>query len=160
MTTLSRSPTVSRPEPVATANPIVLSEHETTGPLPVGFEFERLGVRYDHFELSTDGFIRFGSDSFQPGGDSRLPLGLGGPSRLGRRHVAYEVRGSPPRRRLVVSFGEPGMLRTTLQVIVYERTGILEVLDGAGQSLGEPTIRQLDIAQPSDPRANSARKIG
>jgi hypothetical protein len=59
-----------------------------------------------------------------------------------------------------VSFAGRGVLRATLQLIVYERTGIVEVRDRSGQSLGDPTIRQLDIAQPSESRANSARKIG
>ena len=29
----------------------------------MGFEFERYGARYDHFDLSTDGFVAFGSDA-------------------------------------------------------------------------------------------------
>ncbi len=160
MVTLLRTLTSSVPEPEATANAIVLGEHETTGPLPVGFEFERFGARYDHFDLSTDGFIRFGGGSYRAGSDGCLPLGADALSRLGGGRVTYEMRGSAPRRRLVVSFTEPGMFRATLQLIVYERTGIVEVREGPGQSLGDPTIRQLDIAQPSGSRANSARKIG
>jgi hypothetical protein len=149
----------STPEPDATANAIVLGEHETTGPLPVGFEFERSGARYDHFDLSTDGFIRFGSGSHQGGGDNRLAL-ADDRSRLGEGRVTYEMRGGAPRRRLVVSFAELGVRHAALQLIVYERTGIVEVREGAGQSLGDPTIRQLDITQPPGSRANSARRIG
>ena len=160
MVTLTRSLTTSVPEPDATANAMVLGEHETTGPLPVGFEFERFGARYDQFDLSTDGFVRFGSGTYQEGRDNRLPLGADARSRLGGGRVTYEMRGSAPRRRLVVSFAGPGVLPATLQLIVYERTGIVEVREGSGQSLGDPTIRQLDIAQPSGSRANSARKIG
>jgi hypothetical protein len=165
MVALTRSLTCSSPEPDATANGIVLGEHETTGPLPVGFEFERIGTRYDYFDLSTDGFVRFGSGSCRSGScqgdrDNRLPLGAGTRSRLGGGRVTYELRGSAPRRRLVVSFAGHGGLRVTFQVIVHERTGIIEVRDGSGQSWGDPTIRQLDIVQPSGPRANSARKIG
>jgi glyoxylase-like metal-dependent hydrolase (beta-lactamase superfamily II) len=78
-------------------------------------------------------------------------------SRQGR--VAYEVRGSAPRRRLVLSFADLRLLQATLQLIVYERTGMIQVRR-TGQSLGDPTIRQLDIAQVSPSRANSARKIG
>ena len=74
--------------------------------------------------------------------------------------MTYEMRGSAPRRRLVVSFAGPGVVPATLQLIVYERTGIVEVREGSGQSLGDPTMRQLDIAQPSGSGANSARKIG
>lgn len=147
-------------EPEPTANVILLGEHDTTGPLPVGFEFERFGTRYDHFDLSTDGFVRFGRGSYIGGGDDRLPLGADARSRLGGGRVTYEMRGSAPRRRLVVSFAGPDAFPATWQLIVYERTGIVEVREGYGQSLGDPTIRQLDIAQPSGVRANSARKIG
>lgn len=147
-------------EPQATANAVNLGEHENTGLLPVGFEFERFGVQYDGFDLSSDGFIRFGRGGHEIGADSRLDLGPGGQTRLGSGRVAYEVRGSPPRRRLVVSFAERGVRQATLQLIVYERTGIVEVSEGRDQSLGDPTMRQLDIVQPSLPRTNSARKIG
>jgi hypothetical protein len=160
MVTLTRSLTTPAPEPDATANATALGEHETTGPLPVGFDFERFGTRYDHFELSTDGFVRFGRGRSHGDRDDRLPLGAGARNRLGGGWVTYEMRGSAPRRRLVVSFAGQGVLRATLQLIVYERTGIVEVRDDSGQSLGDPTIRQLDIAQPSGCRANSARKIG
>ena len=160
MVTLTGSLSTSAPEPDATGNPIALGEHETTGPLPVGFEFERFGTWYDHFDLSTDGFVRFGRGPSHGDRDDRLPLGAGARSRLGGGWVTYEMRGSAPRRRLVVSFAGQGVLRATLQLIVYERTGIVEVRDDSGQSLGDPTIRQLDIAQPSGCRANSARKIG
>jgi hypothetical protein len=160
MVTLIRSLTSSEPEPDATANAIVLGEHETTGPLPVGFEFERFGARYDHFDLSTDGCVRFASGSHHGGRDDCLRLGTDARSRLGGGRVTYEMRGSAPRRRLVVSFAEPGVRRAALQLIVYERTGIVEVREGSGQSLGDPTMRQLDIAQPSGSGANSARKIG
>jgi hypothetical protein len=160
MVTLTGSLSTSAPEPDATGNPIALGEHETTGPLPVGFEFERCGTRYDHFDLSTDGFVRFGRGSYHGEMDHRLPLGADARSRLGGGRVTYEMRGSAPRRRLVVSFAGPGVLPATLQLIVYERTGIVEVREGFGQSLGDPTMRQLDIVQPSRSRPNSARKIG
>lgn len=160
MATLSRSLTISVPEAEATANAILLGEHETTGSLPVGFEFECCGVKYDHFDLSTDGFIWFGRGSCQGGTADCLPLGKDTRSRLGRGRVAYEVRGSAPRRRLVVSFAEPGGRGARLQLLVYERTGMVEVRDRPGQRLGDPTIRQLDIAQPLLSHVNSERKIG
>jgi hypothetical protein len=160
MFSLTRSMTLPATEPEATANTIVLGEHETTGPLPVGFEFERYGVQYDRFALSTDGFIRFDGRSHRAPGDACLRLAIDGRHRPVGGRVAYEVRGTAPRRRLVVSLAEPGMPRAGLHLVVHERTGIVEVRDAGDQSLGEPTIRQLDMAQPSVPRANSARKIG
>ncbi len=145
------------PDPAATT--MVLEEHETTGPLPVGFEFERFGARFDHFDLSTDGFIKFGQGAAEAAGQEHLPL-TETPGLWGGGRVAYVVRGSAPRRRLVVSFVEPGVLRAAFQVTVYERTGIIELLATPCQSFGEPTIRQLDNVQSSPLRENSARKIG
>ena len=159
MVLLSRSLATSAPEPEATANMLLLAEHETTGPLPVGFEFEHFGARYDQFELSTDGFIGFGNRSYPGGGDARLRLEVACRPRLGEGRVAYELRGSAPRRRLVVSFTDPRRLYTALHMTVHERTGMIEVR-GGGPSLGDPTIRQLDMVHPSPSRANSARKIG
>jgi hypothetical protein len=145
-------------EAEVTANSILLAEHETTGLLPVGFEFERQGAKYDHFDVSTDGVITFVHGARHGGPPVRVRLaeertGCGG----GR--VTYEVRGVAPRRRLVVSLSEEGPLAATLQVTVHERTGIVEA-DAAGQRLGEPTMRQLDIVHSSPSRANSARRIG
>jgi hypothetical protein len=160
MVPFARSLTIHAVEPDATANAIVLGEHETTGLLPVGFEFESFGVQYDRFDLSTDGFVRFGNGSYSAGADGCLPLDPERRSPLGRGKVAYEVRGSAPRRRLVLSFARLGAPSAGLQLIVYERTGIVEVRQTSGQSVGDPTIRQLDIDQPLLSRANSARKIG
>lgn len=144
-------------KPGITANSILLEEHETTGPLPVGFEFERYGAVYDHFDVSTEGFITFVGRARRGTLADRVRV-VEEKTRLGRGRVTYEVVGPEPRRRLVVSLAQECPLGTRLQVTVHERTGIVEV--GGRQSLGEPTIRQLDIVQSSPSRANSARKIG
>jgi hypothetical protein len=146
-------------EPEATANAMHLGEHETTGLLPVGFEFERFGVPFNRFDLSTDGFVRFGSAT-RHGVESRLQLAGEGGAVLGGGRLTYEVRGSAPRRRLVVSFAGQDAGRATLHLVVYERTGIVGVREDRGQSVGDPTMRQLDMVQPLLSRANSARKIG
>jgi hypothetical protein len=159
MIPLTRSLTISATEPEAIANTMLLGEHQTTGLLPVGFEFEHGGARYDHFDLSTDGFIRFSSGSCRGGVGACLPLEAAGGIRLGEGRVAYEIRGSAPRRRLVLSFADLRLLQATLQLVLYERTGMIQV-GRVAQSLGDPTIRQLDKVQPSSLRANSARKIG
>jgi hypothetical protein len=140
-----------------TANSIMLGEHETTGLLPVGFEFERYGAKYDHFDVSTDGFITFARGTRHAGLPGRVSL-AGEGTRLGGGRVTYEVRGVAPRRRLMVSL-EEGPAAAAVRVTVHERTGIVEVGSGA-QSFGEPTIRQLDMVHSSRSRANSARKIG
>jgi len=143
-------------EPAASS--ILLGEHETTGLLPVGFELERHGIRYDHFDVSTDGFITFARGARREGPPEHVRLIREG-TRFGGGHVTYEVLGLAPRRRLVVALTEDDAPAATLRVTVHERTGIVEI--GAdGQSFGEPTIRQLDMVHSSWSRANSARKIG
>ena len=135
------------PESEPTANTLELHEGQTTGSLALGFEFELFGVCYTRFELSSKGFIAFGTDS--------SPCGLHSPQRLsfirvnedlsnfiGRWYIdafppaplriAYEVRGSAPRRRLVLSFTTiPGAAEVeegalTAQLILHERTGMIE----------------------------------
>ena len=139
-------------------NSILLKEHETTGLLPVGFEFEGQGVKYDHFDVSTEGFITFarGTRHLSPAGCVQL---VEERLRIGGGRLTYGVRGSAPRRRLVVFLTEDGPLSATVQVTVHERTGIVEI-DSGGQSFGDPTIRQLDVVQSSPSRSSSTRKIG
>jgi hypothetical protein len=136
------------PEPEATGNMTGLGEGQTMGPLPLGFEFEFFGVRYTWFDLSSDGFMTFGTHSppCRPDYDPRsrfIPLnadlnnfiGLGWTDvcPLSRRHVAYEVRGAPHRRRLVLSFTPvlpstgDGLGAMTAQLVLHERTGMIDV---------------------------------
>jgi hypothetical protein len=136
------------PEPGPTANIIALGEGQTTGPLPLGFEFEFFGVRYTWFDLSADGFLTFGTHSFPccPGARPRscfiplsadlnnfITLGWTDGSPLSRRQVAYEVRGAARRRRLVLSLsGAPaspgeGLGTMTVQLVLHERTGMIDV---------------------------------
>jgi hypothetical protein len=136
------------PEPEPTANILNLDEGQTTGPLPLGFDFEFFGVRYTWFDLSSDGFMAFGTASLPccPGSHPRssfIPLSaelnnfiaLGwteGCPRSGGR-VAYEVRGAAPRRRLVLSLSgalasrEEGRGTQTAQLVLHERTGMIDV---------------------------------
>jgi hypothetical protein len=136
------------PEPAPAANMTDLGEGQTTGPLPLGFEFEFFGVRYSSFDLSADGFMTFGTHSFPcyPGSHPRrcfIPLSAdldnfialgwtegGTPS---RRQVAYEVRGAAPRRRLILSFTlvpqspENALETMTAQLVLHERTGMIDI---------------------------------
>ena len=139
-------------------NSIWLAEHETTGPIPVGFEFEQCGTSYDHFDVSTEGFIAFARGAHRARPPARVSLVPEG-TRVGGGRVTYEVRGQAPRRRLLVSLAEAGPPGATLRLTVHERTGIVEI-GAAGQSFGEPTMRQLDRVQSSPSRVNSALKIG
>jgi hypothetical protein len=109
-----------------TATSVLLGEHETTGLLPVGFEFERQGATYDHFDVSTDGFITFARVSRRGSPPASVRL-VEERTRLGRGRVTYEVQGTAPRRCLVVSLMEDGPMAATLRVTVHERTGIVDV---------------------------------
>jgi hypothetical protein len=108
------------------ANSVLLGEHESTGLLPVGFEFERHGATYDHFDVSTDGFISFARLSHRGSPPARVRL-VEDRTRLGGGRVTYEVQGMAPRRCLVVSLTEQAPPAATLRVTVHERTGIVDV---------------------------------
>jgi hypothetical protein len=135
------------PEPDPTTNVVDLGREQSTGPLPLGFEFEFFGVRYSFFDLSSEGdaraplvswLLRFPKSRFLPLNastdlNSFIALGWSDRCPTGRSHVAYEVRGARQRRRLVVSFtlvppfpeDEPGPM--TAQLVLHERTGMIDV---------------------------------
>jgi hypothetical protein len=153
------------PEPEPTATVLELEEDQTTGPLPLGFEFEFFGVRYTCFDLSSDGFLTFGSDPSARYPDCRpsrfsalsnalnnfITLGWTDVGPLGRRQVAYEVRGAPHRRRLVLSFTrapaspEVGLRPMSAQLVLHERTGMIDVhttrQDGVVSKITEEAVR-------------------
>ena len=136
------------PEPEPATNVLDLGEGQTTGPLPLGFEFEFFGVRYTWFDLSSDGFMTFGTHPVPccPGSHPKncfIPLSadLNNFIALGwtdgcipcRRQVAYEVRGAADRRRLVLLFTlipeapENSGRGMTAQLVLHERTGMIDV---------------------------------
>lgn len=127
------------PEPEPTANIAELGEGQTTGPLPLGFEFEFFGVRYTWFDLSSDGFMTFGTQPrrcFIPLSadlNNFIALGWTDGYTLSRKQVAYEVRGIAGRRRLVLSCTlvpespENGLETMTAQLVLHERTGMIDV---------------------------------
>gem|GEM_PF-3068322 len=135
------------PEPQPSANTLELDERQTTGPLAIGFEFELFGVCYTRFELSSNGFIAFGTDSSPCCRHFSQPLSFRPVNEdlrkfIGRWYIdafppvplriAYEVRGNAQRRRLVLSFTTiPGAAEVekrtlTAQLILHERTGMIE----------------------------------
>src|SRR4051812_6618710 len=107
------------PESEPTVHTLELHEEQTTGPLALGFEFELYGIHYTSFELSSNGFIAFGTDSspcclhsaqhvsFIPLNEDLsnfIALSYIDAFPPGHRQIAYDVRGNAGRRRLVLSF--------------------------------------------------------
>ena len=145
------------PEPEPTENMIGLGEGQTMGPLPLGFEFEFFGMRYTWFDLSADGFMTFGTHPrrcFIPLSadlDNFIVLGWPDGCTLSRSQVAYEVRGAGQRRRLVFSltlvppFPEDGAGTMTAQVVLHERTGMIDVhtrrQDSVASKVKEEAVR-------------------
>ena len=127
------------PEPEPTANIVHLGEDQTTGPVPLGFEFEFFGVGYTWFDLSSDGFMRFGTHPFP----NFIALGWTDVGPLGRRQVAYEVRGAAQRRRLVLSFSlvppspANGLGTMTAQLVLHERTGMIDIHTTRQEPVGD-----------------------
>jgi hypothetical protein len=135
------------PEPDPTTNVVDLGQEQSTGPLPLGFEFEFFGARYTWFDLSSERdarapfvswLLRFPRSRFLPlnvNGDLNgfIALGCSDGGSHGRSQVAYEVRGPAPRRRLVISFTlvppypEDGQGTVAAQLVLHERTGMIDV---------------------------------
>jgi hypothetical protein len=146
------------PEPEPEAEVLHLDDDQPTGSLPLGFEFEFFGARYARFDLSSDGLMTFrterpakSSASFWSEAYSSIALGWPDLFPLRGRRLAYEVRGDTSRRRLVLSLiGAPhshglGVSRLAAQLILYERTGMIDVHtrrdDAAGLSIDREALR-------------------
>ena len=167
------------PEPDPTANVIELGEDQTTGPLPVDFEFEFFGVRYSWFDLSSDGFMTFGTESSLCGSDSHpgdrfipvndelsnfIALGLSHEYPLCRKRVAYEVRGAVHRRRLVLSFAALtgaawiGVRRMAAQLVLYERTGMVDV-HTTSEDTAAPQVNEAAVRFTTSPGERRCRRL-
>jgi hypothetical protein len=153
------------PEPDPTSNVVDLGKEQSTGPLPLGFEFEFFGVRYSLFDLSSEGnaraplvswLLRFPRSRFLPLNansdlNSFIALGWTDGCLSGRSQVAYEVRGAAQRRRLILSFTlvppypEEGLGTMTAQLVLHERTGMIDVhtrrRDTVGSKIKEEAVR-------------------
>ena len=161
------------PEPDPAANVVDLGEGQTTGPLPLGFEFELFGVRYTRLELSSDGFVTFGRAPSTDGSGSHpgsrfiplnpalnnfIALGWTDGYLSGSSQVIYEVRGTFNRRRLVLSItpyhGDKSGT-ATVQLVLHERTGMIDV----HTARPEPVARWMNrgavrfTTAPAPPRA-------
>jgi hypothetical protein len=132
------------PEPGPFANLVNLGDDETSGPLPIGFDFGFFGNTFSQFTISSNGFIGF--DPLMPNGccigrDIPSPDGIDNIIAVawtdlfppGGGQISFETRGAAPRRRLIVSFDSLGWYpefetnRVTAQVILFEGTDVIEI---------------------------------
>lgn len=118
--------------------------------VPIGFSFSFFGSRYDRLDISSNGFVRFGTPPVRSqsgcciGG--QIPRAEGSsldnmisiawtdwwPTQSGK--IRYETRGTAPNRRFLVQFSDvptcctaTSTMRITSQIILYEGTGVAEV---------------------------------
>lgn len=130
------------PEP-SPAHDVLLDDDDVSPLLPIGFDFVFFGNTYDHFAISSNGFITFdptssGCCSGHPipeadGLDDLIAVAWTDLYPPGGGRIAYETRGEAPNRRLVVAYEALGWFpefdtnRVTAQAILYEGTNEIEI---------------------------------
>ena len=150
------------PEPGPFANAVPSCDDCLFEGLPIGFSFTFFGNAYTAFNISTNGFLGFGS-GLHPGccagGNIPSDDGINNiiaaawtdlDTRSGGT-VSYETRGRAPNRFLVVSYSsvpwypEIGTNRVTTQIILYEGTNVIEI-HTANQSSGHTYTQGVEDA--------------
>lgn len=143
-TAATATPIPFAPEPGPFANVVPLGDDQTSGLLPIGFQFVFFDQTYTHFNISSNGFIGF--DEFMGHGccSGRLIPSADDINNIvavawtdlfppGGGEIAFETRGEAPNRRLIVSFEslpwfpEFGVNRVTAQAILYEGSNLIEI---------------------------------
>jgi hypothetical protein len=132
------------PESGPFAHGLTLGDDQTSGPLPIGFDFEFFGAQYRQINVASNGFVSFETDALNGCCSGRVIPSDDGMNNLialawtdlyppGGGEIAYETRGTAPNRRLIVSFSgiswfpEFGMSRVTTQLILRERKSVIEI---------------------------------
>jgi PKD repeat protein len=118
--------------------------------VPIGFSFSFFGNRYDKLDISSNGFVRFGTapTRTESGCCSGAPIPRADNASLNNLiavawtdwrantagRIRYETRGTAPNRRFIVQYTdvpscctETSAMRLTAQLILYEGTGVAEV---------------------------------
>lgn len=125
-------------------HPNLESDDGTTGPIPIGFDFEFFGTTYSQVNISSNGFIGFDA-AMSDGCCEGRPIPRADfvnnviaavwsdltPDAAGR--VWYGVSGAAPNRRFVVHFenvsffAPPAAGRINVQIKLFERTNVIEI---------------------------------
>jgi gliding motility-associated-like protein len=132
------------PNPYNTGTFVSMSDDSQTGPFPIGFNFEFFGVCYTDFYIGSNGWVAFSpqpvtyTSASIPSTSGTVPKNcIMGPWQdwhpgiAGGPYINYQVLGSAPFRRLVVSWNNCPMYSCTttlgtFQIVIYETTNIIE----------------------------------
>lgn len=117
--------------------------------VPIGFSFSFFGNSYSKLDISSNGFVRFGTapTRTESGCCSGAPIPRSDNASLNNliavawtdwranaNRIRYETRGTAPNRRFIVQYTdmpscctETSAMRMTAQLILYEGTGVAEV---------------------------------
>ena len=128
-----------------------LTDENFIGPVSIGFDFPFFGDLYNQFYISSNGFITFGDSNVSPRIYALPNTGFGFAKNLiayaasdlkfnkGYPTVRYFVSGESPNRVFVLTFNNVEHYsfytpKTTVQLQLYESTGIIEIHSTANQS--------------------------
>jgi gliding motility-associated-like protein len=131
------------PDPLTAGTSVTLSDDSQTGMLPIGFSFCYYGNTYTNFIIGSNNWIGFQSGETSTWVTTAIPNSTGSAPRntiMGPWQdinpgaggtVKYALYGSPPFRRLSVSWNNVPMFSCTgqlysSQIIIYETTNIIE----------------------------------
>ncbi|HEY9013693.1 MAG TPA: kelch repeat-containing protein, partial [Gemmatimonadales bacterium] len=148
--TATSIPFAPEPGPFANGGP-ACDDCVSTG-LPIGFSFRFFDNSYTTFNLSSNGFVQFGSSTSNGCCSGRPIPSADEPNNIiaaawtdlyphAAGMISFETRGRAPSRFLVVNFQnvpwccEAGENRVSTQIILYEGTNAIEI-HTANQSAG------------------------
>jgi gliding motility-associated-like protein len=133
------------PQPTVGATNVTLSDDSQAGPFNIGFTFCFFGNSYNQFWIGSNGWVSFSAGQSNAFTSATIPSGAFNvpkncimgpwqdwhPGIAGGPYVRYQVLGTAPCRRLVVSWNNCPMFSCTttygtFQIVLYESTNVIE----------------------------------
>lgn len=123
---------------------VAMSDDSQSGPFPIGFSFEFMGVCYTQFYIGSNGWVAFSPQPITftsapiPSTLANIPKNcIMGPWQdwhpgiAGGPYINYQTLGTMPNRRLVVSWNNCPMFSCTttlgtFQIVLYETTNLIQ----------------------------------
>ena len=154
------------PESTAGTQVLAGTDDSTTGLFSMGMNFRFFGVTYSQINISSNGFIGFeggmsqGCCSGQPipqdeGINNIIAAAWNDIYPAGGGEIRYELRGTAPNRRFVVSYTNLPFYRNfgpnelTSQIILYEGSNRIEIHTSHLSVRGNPTTQGVENASGS-----------